>query len=466
MLSYQNGWRVYQKQLKRQSGRTQIRRIFVRCIFLTPLAIVLIYGIMDGLGSIASYYQPDFSNPFSTDSEKQNSSDQDDNSSKDVSDTSMQIWNKQDVRFLLSGKTLLNTTQHNFNIKNKGQNLNIETSLDTSLQRYMLKKISQSYIKDMGFVAIEPSTGRVISMVGFDKTGSSENPCTQKRFPAASIFKIITAAAAIEICGLNDRSELSYNGKKYTLYRNQLNEKHTKYTNKITLADSFAQSINPVFGKLGALYLGKSVLQEYATGFGFNKEINFELNISKSVLSISDNPFNQAEVASGFNRKTLISPLHGALLACAILNNGQMPEPTIIDKITSEDGRLFYKNNFRSVNQAVSSKTCVTIKKLMNTTIKSGTCRKTFKGYNQDKILSDLSIGGKTGSINSRIYENVRYEWFVGFAEEKKGAKQIALAVFVAHDQYIGTRASHYARVAIRQYFKPSENDASVAMKN
>jgi hypothetical protein len=42
----------------------------------------------------------------------------------------------------------------------------------------------------------------------------------------------------------------------------------------------------------------------------------------------------------------------------------------------------------------------------------------------------------------------------VGFAEEKEGAKKISISVVVAHEKYIGKRASYYARIAMKQYFR------------
>ena len=92
-------------------------------------------------------------------------------------------------------------------------------------------------------------------MVSFDKGDASNNTCTDNMFPAASVFKIVTAAAAIEKYQFDPDTPLTYNGRKYTLYRSQLKENRTKWTHEISLKDSFAQSVNPVFGKIGALYL-------------------------------------------------------------------------------------------------------------------------------------------------------------------------------------------------------------------
>ena len=67
--------------------------------------------------------------------------------------------------------------------------------------------------------------------------------------------------------------------------------------------------------------------------FGFNQTIDFELEFPPSHLSIKDAPYNWAEIASGFNNSTTLSPLHGVLLAAAVVNHGELVEPTVIDRI-------------------------------------------------------------------------------------------------------------------------------------
>jgi cell division protein FtsI/penicillin-binding protein 2 len=219
------------------------------------------------------------------------------------------------------------------------------------------------------------------------------------------------------------------------------------------LKDSFAQSINPVFGKLGARELGKSILEKYAEAFGFNRKIAFELPISPSEVTISDEPYRCAEIASGFNRLTTLSPVHGAMIAGIMLNHGRLIEPTIVEKVVDDDGRTIYRGRSETLNQAISPEASEIVHQLMRATVRSGTSRKAFRGYRRDRVLSKLIIGGKTGSINNKT-QDARIDWFVGFGEEKDGPKKLAVAVVVAHEKYIGIRASRYARMAIRYYFR------------
>jgi len=300
---------------------------------------------------------------------------------------------------------------------------------------------------------MDPAPGKILSMVSFNKTNPSDNPCLDNKFPAASIFKIVTASAAIEKYGFSSDHVFTYNGMKHTLYKSQLKDRTSRYTNRITFKDAFAQSVNPVFGKIGSLYLGKDTLEEYAKAFGFNRDINFEIIVDPSCVALSDRPYQWAEIASGFNNKTKISPLHGAMMASAIINQGRLLEPTIIDRIVNEKGRIIYKGKLVAMSQAMAPNASQTLNRLMANTIEKGTGRKAFRRFRKDKILSRLNIGGKTGSIDNKIHD-ARYDWFVGFAEEKNGDEKIALSIIVAHEKYIGLRAAYYARIAMKKYFE------------
>jgi cytidyltransferase-like protein len=266
-------------------------------------------------------------------------------------------------------------------------------------------------------------------------------------------LKLITAAAAVETCDLEPGSLLNFSGGKYTLYKSQLDPKPSKYANRITLKDSFAQSVNPVFGKLGANRLGKDVIEDYAEAFGFNREIDFELPLRPSRIELSDKAFALAEVASGYNRTTRISPLHGAIMAAAVVNHGRWVEPTVVDWIVNDAGQTVYQNQTVYRDQAIDLETARVLRRLMQATVQSGTAHRAFQKHHGDKVLSRLEIGGKTGSMGDGSAE-MFYDWFVGYARELHGTEQVVFAVVVAHEDYIGTRASAYAAMAIKEYFK------------
>ena len=436
MIQQRQNWRAYQAQLKKNKAHKKLKNIAFKVLLFLPVLLI------SGYASTICFETVEESPATIIKSES----------------TVNNLLTKDDLKTILNSDSFSNIKERQFNIVTNNTEMFVKTSLDMDLQKFLLKKISRvkklkrGKPRYLAIVVMEPASGKIRALAGYNQTDESQNPCLTNVFPAASIFKIVTAAAAVEECGFTPSSKLNFNGGKYTLYKRQLKEKNNKYTNRISFKDSFAQSVNPVFGKIGSLYLGKQTLEKYAAAFGFNKSIRFETPLPISQLNISEEPYHWAEIASGFNRKTLISPLHGALLSGTIVNKGVLPEPTIIDEIIDSSGQLLYIGKSSSLNQAIKPETSIVLKKLMATTISSGTGKKGFRGYKKDPVLAKLNIGGKTGSIFNTSHD-VRFDWFVGYAEEKNGNDKLAISVVVGHEKYIGTKACNYARMAIKRYY-------------
>ncbi|PIF02890.1 MAG: hypothetical protein CR990_00550 [Desulfococcus sp.] len=377
------------------------------------------------------------------------------------------LLTRTDLRALLDSREFTNLKKPELMLSVGGRECRVRTSLDMDLQQALLQDLDTAHSRYIGLVVMEADTGRILSLVGYDRIHPERNPCLNSIFPAASIFKIVTAAAALDRCDLRPASPLKYRGQKYTLYKFQI-KKSDAPSHSISLRDAFAQSVNPVFGKLGSLHLGKEPLVHYARAFGFGEKVSFELPVPPSTFTISDDPYHLAEIASGFNRTTLISPLHGALMAAAIANGaGMMPSPMLVERITDTGGRLLYRSRPAS-RQVMPAGVAGDMKILMNRTIVAGTCRKVFRGYEKDPVLSRLDMGGKTGSINSRAHKGRRYDWFVGFAGDARNTHRIVVSAVVAHEKYIGTKAKTYAKKAFHRYFERifSEEMAHEAQKN
>ncbi len=335
----------------------------------------------------------------------------------------------------------------------------VTTSIDVNLQEFLLSKMDRLKTLTRGkpqriaIVVMEADTGKIIAMTGFDLADPDSNPCLDSDYPAASIFKIITASAAVQSLNYNPGTQLYFNGNKYTLYKRQLKDVKNRYTYKISFSRAFAESVNPVFGKIGKNYLGREKLDSFATAFGFNTNINFELPFLSGHFKTNDKKYHLAELGCGFNNDTTISPIFGAMLTSAIINSGNMMMPGIVEHVTDSDGTIIYKNNKTKYISAIESATAATMVKLMQQTISKGTAKKTFRGASKDKVLSKLIIGGKTGSLYDKKHI-VKYDWFTGFGKDKNTKKAIALSIVVGHRKYIGTRAPSYAKMILKQHFK------------
>jgi penicillin-binding protein A len=426
-------WREYQNHLKKKQAPVAGRRWF----FAGTVMAVLLAAAFFTLGDLSTSAdnRPEVASP-----------------ARQILVNDLLI-SKKDVRILLEharGKDLL---AKQIDLPFKSQSIHIETSLDPALQSLLIQSMDHKNSRFIGIVVMQAATGRVLALAGFNRMNPDLNPCLLNIFPAASIFKIVTAAAAVDQCGYRADTKVRFNGYKHTLYKRQLKESTNRYTNTVSFENSFAQSVNPVFGKIGALYLDRTVLQEYATAFGFNQPVNFELSVEPSHIQIENDPYQRAEIASGFNNDTTLSPLHAAMMVSAVLNKGRMIVPTMVDRITDDLGHLLYDAHPTWQGRAMSSKASKVLTRMMETTIQSGTGRRAFHIRRRNRVLAKLDIGCKTGSIDNRSHE-VRFDWFVGFANEKNSPGGLVVAAVVAHEQYIGIRAAQYAKMAMTHYFE------------
>ena len=464
MIKEKQNWREFQNDLKKKAARKKLIRSTIRILCVVPVFIIVCYTLSLGLQSseekksaeksVAAVETP--SKPVEKPAISR--APEAKKPSFIASFLSKDAFSKQDIRRLLRENDLTNITKKSFLLETGSKKLHVNTSIDMDLQNFLLsqvehaKKAGRGRPRYLAMVALDPETGKVLSMASYDHKNPSNNTCLSSDYPAASIFKIITAAAAIETCGLSPVSYLNFTGSRYTLYKRQLEDTSGRYSNTISFRDSFAQSVNPVFGKIGSQYVGKEGLAKYASAFGFNHPITFEAPLPVSPINLIDDPYKLAEIASGFNRDTHLSPLHAALLSGTIVNNGQFIEPTIVEQIVDETGKVIYSGKLRPVHQAIKPETSSVVKELMATTITDGTSRKSFQGFENDPVLAHLNIGGKTGSIYNNGHD-VRFDWFVGFAEDKNGQQKLAVSVLVGHEKYIGTKASYYARMTMKHYF-------------
>lgn len=431
-------WRDFQIELKRKSKE---RRLWNNFGIRLTLLLILASFSFSTLGALSWNTSPQTPSTVAEASLPPN--------------PALQFKSKKDIQELFSENGLYNLVSKTVKLPVNDEVLQIETSLDSRLQNYLLEKMDRKNSRYIGIVVMEADTGRILALAGFDKADPSANPCLSSKFPAASVFKIVTAAAAVDHCGLTAESKMHFNGYKHTLYKSQLKERTNRYTNTISFKNAFAQSVNPVFGKIGKLRLGGTQLEKFADAFGFNTPFDFELPLAPSHFKVEDRPYNWAELASGFNNDTTISPLHGAMMAAAVLNEGRLVEPSIVDRIVDSQGEILYQWSPVSEQQAMSPEASSILNQLMQTTVSSGTSHKSFRGYRRDSILSHLQIGGKTGSIDNRTHDQ-RFDWFVGFAKGPQDENKLAIAVMVAHQDYIGIRASRYARMAMKYYFQNS----------
>lgn len=325
-------------------------------------------------------------------------------------------------QLLTSDISVIEKMLHDFSgLKDNGNK--IITTLDLELQNIAYKALGN---RQGAVVVMEPSTGKILAMVSkpdFDPNKISEilsetdtenaeetfllNRVTQGLYPPASTFKILTALEYIRekpdsygsflyTCdGILESGEYSircYNGKAH---------------GEVDIREAFSKSCNGAFASMG-LSLDLDYFKHTSESLLFNKELPLSISYKKSSFSLSsldsDWDILQSSIGQG---KTMITPIHNALLMAAVANNGTLMKPYLIDRIENDYNDLVEKKLPETYGQFISVEEAKVLTDYMQACVEEGT------GYGLKG--KSYSAAGKTGT--AEYGKNSKpHAWFVGFA--------------------------------------------------
>ncbi len=336
-------------------------------------------------------------------------------------------------------------------VKNKGDS--VVTTIDSRLQ----KSLDAALTGYSGAgVVIEADTGKVLAMTSkpdynpntaakdwkalselSDSKSKLINRATVGLYPPGSTFKVLTALEYIN------------ENKSYSKFKFDCSGNYTVDGESIACFDhishgmedlkaAFAKSCNGAFGSIG-MELDKKKYTELAEKFLFNKDISFDFSVAKSSFVLDENSDTEEVLHTAIGQgKTQISPLHNALIAAAIANNGVLMKPYTVSRVTTFDGKRIIRENMPEMaDRLCSRKKAGVLKDLMEAVVKEGTAKKlSWLG---------LNIYGKTGTAEYTKEDGTKsdHSWFMGFGE--KNGKKIAVSIIVEGENrggYSGTDAA------------------------
>ena len=242
---------------------------------------------------------------------------------------------------------------------------------------------------------------------------------------------------------------IPYSGKDHTLYKSQMREKVGGWRRISSLKTAFAKSINTVFGRLGVFSVGKEPLKSFSSKFGYDEAIPGEFPILTSHSANPEDEFQLAEMASGYTQHNVMTPIHGAMIAAAVANDGVMMQPYFLNSAYLKSGKTIYRSEPAVFSKVMTPETAAELRTLMKETVSSGTSRKVFRGFFKGRF-SDMEVGGKTGHLTDQKL-NGGIDWFVGFAQNH--GRKIAISVLTMHKKYWTVKSAYLARRTIETAF-------------
>lgn len=299
-------------------------------------------------------------------------------------------------------------------------------------------------------VAIEPSTGKILAMVSqptynpnklathdfnakqrrYERLADAEgdpllNRAVQTRLFPGSVFKVVTAAAALESGKYAQSPDAQVPGG--ATYQLPLTSGESGLVDnggrdcgsgEITLRQAMAQSCNTSFAQL-AVDVGAEAMLEQAEAFGFNSEYLENLPAVQSVYPSNPNPPQVGQ--TGFGQFDVqATPLQMAMVAAGIANDGTVMKPYIVNETQSAQ----YDSETtdpEELSTAVSADTADAITAAMVATVDEGTATQAQ--------IPGISVAGKTGTAQRGVEGLPPYAWFISFAPAEDA--DVAVAVMI-----------------------------------
>ncbi|WP_227997825.1 peptidoglycan D,D-transpeptidase FtsI family protein [Nocardia australiensis] len=324
---------------------------------------------------------------------------------------------------------------------------NVLTTLNPTMQQVAYEQLtSKGYTGSV--VAIEPSTGKILTMVstpsydpnllsGHDgASGTKEwemlstdprqpmlNRAVSQTYPPGSTFKVVVTAAALANGTATPEDQftaapnITLPGTSTTL--ENYNGSSCGGGATASLYDAFRLSCNTAFVDLG-LKVGAANLKDEAAAFGIGSHRSTPIPVAESTVGpIPDNAaLGQSSIGQ---RDVALTPLDNAVVAATIANGGVRMEPYLVDQRQGPDLSELSKTKPVSVGQAVSAQVASSLTNLMvaseNNTAGGGQSR--------------FQIASKTGTAEhgSDPRNTPPHAWYTAFAPAQN--PKIAIAVIV-----------------------------------
>lgn len=292
----------------------------------------------------------------------------------------------------------------------------VEYALDSELNRQVFQILHNAQVKQGHVIVLDPATGRVLAYASTDPVSF---PPT-RAYPSASIIKVITAAAILELDPRAGSRTCRYEGSPYRLEPFQVYP--PRYGRVVSFPRALATSNNQCFAQLAVNEVGRMGLLGAIDRFGFLDAAAPGHAAGTATPGQSDYDLGRLGCGlAGCN----ITPLHAAKLA-ATLATGESVEPWWIDRVLDSSGRVLGLPDRSTPRRVMSPASAAQLRNMMVSTTTEGTARRAFTDRHGRPRLGSIRVAGKTGNL-SGTNPTGRYEWFIGAAPAE--APKIALAV-------------------------------------
>ena len=358
---------------------------------------------------------------------------------------------------------------------------NITLTIDIKLQEY-----AESLLKNKkgGIVAIEPSSGEVLTLVSAPTYQSNQfigqnrsvnfqsllndtinkplfDRALQAQYSPGSPMKILNALIGLQEGVIDESTTFTCNAGHYYA-RNAFMACHNKFGTISNLRKGIYNSCNTYFAKTYKMIidkydspsLGLDSWSKHIKSFGLGDYLGYDLSIGKKGFIPESNYYNRFYGNNRWSASTTISnsigqgeilttPIQMANFASAIANRGFFYKPHFVKKINNQANISFEKN-------------LTSIDKENFEVVINGMVDVVEKGTARIAKIKNINVAGKTGTVENFILiegekkQLTDHSTFIAFAPAED--PKIVVSVFVENGYWGSRWAAPIASLIIEKY--------------
>jgi len=316
----------------------------------------------------------------------------------------------------------------------------VAITLDPALQQQVAALLRGSHALEAGAVVIDVRTGRILAWASVDPAG--RDMVAHPYAPPASIFKVVAATALIDRAHVPAQARQCYVGGERSVRLADLRPNGAGVGVRCEpLETALGYSRNLVVAGLSRRHLDSEALTTTARLLGLGGNIPIDVRVDPGSIEVPSDEAGLARAAAGFGPGRM-SPLEAAFMMASIARGGSRPTLHMLDQPTSGDQP--------DAGQAMRPSTARTLTRMLEVTVREGTCAKAFRDERGNPYLGRMRIAAKTGTL-ARSNPTRLYSWFTSFAPSDH--PEIAVAVMLANEARWWQKGNQVGRDILRAYF-------------
>lgn len=312
-------------------------------------------------------------------------------------------------------KTMNDLLSHSASEEEDKRGADVTLTIDAALQEQAYKAI-EKYTGSV--VVLDAKSGEILALASSptfnvtkleedweainEKDGVFLSNAYQNPVTPGSVFKLITSTeileAGIEDEKVEDTGSLKVNGQTIRNYAG------TAY-GTIAFREGFVKSSNVYFMDR-ALKLGGLRLQKTASRFLLGEAISLDFGTIKSSFDLKDYEDNLVATTAFGQGETLVTPLHMAMIAQSIANDGTMAKPYLFKRVVNAKGKIVQEGKSETLAETMDAATAGELQDVM---------REAGASYGLRKVgEAEYEIAAKTGTAERG--DGTNNAWLVTFA--------------------------------------------------